>query len=84
MGKQRVGIQRVSIFLIAGEQEQRFAVQTGRQIFTAQLHDVMAFTLALQRLQSFRQRASVNPSCCRSLPWAESVVHRFALCAAGV
>jgi hypothetical protein len=47
------------------------------------LHDVVAFTLTLQRLQSFRQRASAKPSSCISLPWAESVVHRFALCAAG-
>ena len=44
MRQQRVGVDGIRIFLVAGEQEQALAVQTGREVLPAQLHDIVAFT----------------------------------------
>ena len=55
MRQQWVGVNRVHVFLVTGEQEQAVAVQTGCQIFTAKLDDVMTFPLALAGVQAFRQ-----------------------------
>ena len=37
MCQQRVGVDGIRIFLVAGEQEQALAVQTGREVLPAQL-----------------------------------------------
>ena len=42
MRQQRVSVDGIRIFLVAGEQEQALAVQTGREVLPAQLHDIVA------------------------------------------
>jgi hypothetical protein len=43
MRQQRIGVNGVGIFAVASKQEQRFTVQTRRQVFTAKLDDIVAF-----------------------------------------
>ena len=56
MGKQRVGVDSVAIFLVACEQEQAFAVQTRCQVFPAKLNNIVTFSLTLAGVQPFGQR----------------------------
>ena len=59
MRQQRVGVNRRHVFLITCKQEKPFAVQPRRQVFPAQLNDVVAFPLALGGVQpggQLRQR----------------------------
>ncbi|MNR68153.1 hypothetical protein D3C85_1925500 [compost metagenome] len=50
MGQQRVSVNRIHIFLIARKQDQPFSVQTRRQVFTAQLDNILALALAFGRV----------------------------------
>jgi hypothetical protein len=40
VGKQRIGVNRVGVLLVAGKEEQRLAVKARRQIFAAELDNV--------------------------------------------
>ncbi|SVM43159.1 Uncharacterised protein [Klebsiella pneumoniae] len=51
MRQQRIGVNRVGVLLVAGEQEQALAIKPGGQILPAQLHDIMTFSLALAGMQ---------------------------------
>jgi hypothetical protein len=68
MRQQRVGVDGIDIFLVAGEQEQALAVQSGRQVLPAQLHDIVAFALALAGGQAAGQRRQLKPSCSSICP----------------
>lgn len=56
MCQQRISINGVGIFVVASEQEQRFAVQASRRVLTAKLDDIVAFALTLAGVQSGEQR----------------------------
>jgi hypothetical protein len=68
MRQQRVGVDGIDIFLVAGEQEQALAVQSGRQVLPAQLHDIVAFALALAGGQAAGSVARLKPSCSSICP----------------
>ena len=68
MRQQRVGVDGIRIFLVAGEQEQALAVQTGREVLPAQLHDIVAFTPLWLAGRPPGSVAVLKPSCSSICP----------------
>ena len=68
MRQQRISVDSIHIFLVAGEQEQALTVQTGREVLPAQLHDIVAFALAVAGGQAARQRRQAKAQLFKHLP----------------